>query len=101
MTETQAPYAADAPKITDEHIDSLVISVDYHVFPGTTVTVCCIVLKNGYSVTGESACVSQANFNAEIGRSLAYKEAREKIWQLEGYLLREHLSKNEQHEEGF
>lgn len=54
------------------------------------VTVCILVLQNGYKVTGESACVSRENFNAELGRKIARQKAVEKIWALEGYLLKEH-----------
>ena len=56
-------------------------------------TFCVITLKNGFTVTGESACASPENFNAEIGRKIARENAREKIWILEGYLLKEKLSK--------
>ena len=54
-------------------------------------TFCVIVLKNGFTVTGESACASPENFNAKIGQKVAYGNAREKIWELEGYLLKEKL----------
>lgn len=55
-------------------------------------TFCVLVLKNGFTVTGESACASPENFNAEIGRKIARQNAVEKIWMLEGYLLREKLA---------
>ena len=63
----------------------------YHVFPGTTVTVCCLSLENGFTVVGESACASPANFDEELGRKIARQNAREKIWALEGYALRQKL----------
>ena len=44
------------------------------------------------TVTGESACVSESNFDAELGRTIARQNAREKIWLLEGYLLRQKLT---------
>jgi hypothetical protein len=44
-------------------------------------------LKNGYTVTGESACVDPANFDEEIGREVAFKDARNKLWPLLGFLL--------------
>ena len=52
-------------------------------------TICILTLRNGYLVTGESACVSPENFDAEIGRQVARTNARDKVWLLEGYLLRE------------
>ncbi|EHK0699997.1 hypothetical protein ICL29_004127 [Salmonella enterica] len=55
-------------------------------------TFCVIILKNGFTVTGESACVSPENFDPEIGRKVARNNAIEKIWALEGYLLKQKLS---------
>jgi hypothetical protein len=55
-------------------------------------TFCVLVLKNGFTVTGESACASPENFDAEIGRKIARENAKQKIWVLEGYLLRQKLS---------
>lgn len=55
-------------------------------------TFCVLVLKNGFTVTGESACASPENFDAEIGRKIARQNAVNKIWPLEGYLLKQELS---------
>lgn len=81
-----------APRVSNESIDALIMGAQYHVFPGTTVTVACLVLRNGYRVIGQSAAASPENFNAELGEKIAYADARSKIWALEGYLLRERLS---------
>lgn len=81
----------DAPRITPDDLDGKIAGEMYHVFPGTTLTVCCLVLANGFTVTGQSAAASPENFDEEIGRKIARADAREKIWQLEGYLLRERL----------
>lgn len=109
----------NAPRLTPDHIDSVIQSVHYFTagdgYAGALVfseefnslpegerfinppqqldllTFCVIVLKNGFTVTGESACASPENFNAEIGQKVAYENARNKIWQLEGYLLKEKL----------
>ena len=80
-----------APRVTPQQIDDCIVSEDYHVFPGTTVTVCCLCLRNGFTVVGESACASPSNFDPELGRKIARDNARGKIWQLEGYALRERL----------
>lgn len=56
-------------------------------------TFCVLVLRNGFTVTGESACASPENFNAEIGRNIARGNAVQKIWPLMGYALRNKLSK--------
>lgn len=80
-----------APRLTPDHIESVIVSEQYHVFEGTTFTTCLLELKNGYSVLGESACASPENFNAELGQKIARDNAKNKIWQLEGYLLKESL----------
>lgn len=54
-------------------------------------TFCVLVLKNGFTVTGESSCASQENFDAYIGRKIARQNAVQKIWPLMGYALRERL----------
>jgi hypothetical protein len=82
----------NAPRLTPAHIDAQIVSEAYHVFPGTTLTVCALTLRNGFHVTGESAAASPANFDAEIGRKIAFDNARGKIWALEGYLLRSKLA---------
>jgi hypothetical protein len=80
-----------APRLSPEHIDAQIIGEAYYVFPDTTVTVCLLTLTNGFQVTGESACASPENFNEAIGRSVARGNARDKVWQLEGYRLKQHL----------
>lgn len=82
----------NAPRLTPALIDEQIVSEDYHVFPGTTMTVCALTLKNGFLVVGESAAASPANFDVEIGRKISRDNARNKIWALEGYLLRSKLS---------
>lgn len=54
-------------------------------------TFCVLVLRNGFTVTGESACASPENFNAEIGRKIARQNAVAKVWPLMGYELRTKL----------
>lgn len=82
----------NAPRLNPTMIDEAIQSEQYHVFPGTTMTVCALTLRNGYIVTGESAAASPDNFDKEIGRKIARDNARNKIWALEGYLLREKLA---------
>lgn len=60
--------------------------------PLRLLTICVLVLKNGFTVTGESACASPENFDAELGRKIARANAVAKIWPLEGYLLKQRLS---------
>lgn len=84
-----------APRLSPDAINATIVGEDYHVFPGTTLTICCLTLRNGFTVTGESAAASPENFDAAIGRKIARGRARDKIWALEGYLLRERLSFDE------
>lgn len=76
--------------------DGVVGSVDnftgIYPSPLNLLTFCVLVLRNGFTVTGESACASPENFDAEIGRKIARENARAKIWPLEGYLLKQRIS---------
>jgi hypothetical protein len=107
-----------APRVTPERIESVIASAHYFtalqgsrlaaldaLADGQCVpswiaplapelgllTFCVLVLSNGFTVTGESACASPENFDAEIGRKIARANAVAKIWMLEGYLLRHKL----------
>ena len=116
----------NAPRLTPDHIDSKIALEMYFTGSGIidaqthghhlglmrfqhhdgenlhkpieALTFCILVLKNGFTVTGESACASPENFDAEIGRKIAYENARNKIWLLEGYLLKEKLYQQPVHE---
>ena len=81
----------NAPRLTPSSIDSAIASKAFHVFGETCLTVCCLTLKNGFTVTGESACASPENYNSEIGQKIAFENARDKVWMLEGYLLKQKL----------
>ena len=82
----------NAPRLSPDKIDAVIVGEDYHVFPGTTLTVCCLKLRNGFTVVGESAAVSPENFDEELGRKIARNNARDRVWALEGYALRERLA---------
>ena len=96
----------NAPRLTPDYIDSKIKAIRYvtgDVSPAYAsedyrndkstrcLTICILTLENGFTVTGESACASPENFDRIIGQKIAYQNAREKIWQLEGYLLKEKL----------
>lgn len=104
-----------APRITPQHVENIITSETYftahdgwagsviHKKKGEVIelddlnqlkllTFCVLVLANGFTVTGESACASPENFDAEIGRKIARQNAVNKIWLLEGYLLKQKLS---------
>lgn len=102
-----------APRITPEDIEANIVDEYYFtaedgyrgsrlnlpvdqimrtVPPLNLLTFCVLVLRNGFTVTGESACASPENFDAEIGRKIARQNAVNKIWQLMGYELRTKIS---------
>lgn len=78
-------------KLTPEIISSLIEQTDY--LTHKTLTVCVLTLKNGTMVTGESNVIDPANYDAEIGQQMSYRDAFSKIWQLEGYAMKRDLAK--------
>ncbi|MGL5774376.1 MAG: Gp49 family protein [Aeromonas veronii] len=95
----------NATRVTPQRIEDVIIAEAYFTASDAAtatgepyhdsmalLTFCVIVLNNGFTVTGESACDSPENFNAEIGRKVARDNAVNKIWMLEGYLLKQKLS---------
>ena len=112
--QIQAAGADKAPRITPADIEANIVDEVYFTAldgyagtqPGTSddyrfgrinsgplslLTFCVLVLRNGFTVTGESACASPENFNAEIGRKIARENAVAKVWPLMGYELRSKL----------
>lgn len=81
----------NAPRLTPQDIDNVIKEEHYYRQPDTTLTICILILQNGFMVTGESAAASIENFDREIGEKIAKDNARDKIWQLEGYLLKDRL----------
>lgn len=79
-------------KLTIDDITSVIIKDEYLSFEETNLTICVLTLKNGYTVTGESSCLSKDNFDINIGRKISKENAINKIWMLEGYLLKEKMS---------
>lgn len=81
----------NAPRLTPDAVDATVMSEAYWRVPGSPVTVCALTLINGFVVVGTSAPVSAQNFDEGLGRRIARQDAREQIWKLEGYLLRQRM----------
>jgi hypothetical protein len=97
-----------APRVTPADIEANIASERYMVAgyalkatgwadvekddPTNLLTFCVLVLKNGFTVTGESACASPENFDYVIGQKIARANAVQKIWPLMGYALRERLA---------
>lgn len=83
--------AADGVYGSTYHTTQAVPTSDKVIEALSLLTFCVLVLKNGFTVTGESACVSPANFDARLGREIARKKAIEKIWPLMGFALKDQL----------
>lgn len=88
--ERELANKAVAPRVTLEQVEGAIEQEDF-IFHPPTLTICVLTLKNGFTVTGESAAASPENFNQEIGERIARQNAVGKIWMLEGYLLRQNL----------
>lgn len=80
-----------APRLTPDAIDAVIVSETFTTMPSGKSMVCELTLRNGFTVRGEAATVSKANFNEEIGQRISRDNARSKAWELEGYLLQERL----------
>lgn len=77
-----------APRVTKDYILSRIADIKFHKL-GPTLTHCTIHIDNGFSVTGESACVNPENYDQEIGEKIAQDNAFNKLWGLFGFLLAE------------
>ena len=88
--------------ITSEHYFTAGQAVEQQTAPHEQIptslhllTFCVLTLRNGFTVTGESACASPENFDVQIGRAIARENAVQKIWPLLGYELRTRLAAEE------
>lgn len=77
--------------LTQEDINAKIKDAKFTVLEDGRTTICNLYLENGFTVRGESACVSKENFNKNIGEQIAFENAKEKVWELEGYLLAENI----------
>lgn len=78
--------------VTLHDINNEIVREQYYVFPGTTVTVCCLTLRNGFHVTGNGACIDPNMFDEEKGRALALCEAKNKMWPLLAFRLKDSMT---------
>lgn len=93
FNEQAAPAHSTSSRLTPMQIASVIKSEEFHVFEGTTVTVCLLTLANGAKVIGHNyGSIDPANQSWVTGKQLAKEMAVEKVWELEGYLLREKLA---------
>lgn len=85
------PIAFASNTVTLASIEARIVSEAYEILDGGRTTRCTLTLANGWVERGESSCVDPANFNEALGRKYSREQAINKIWPLEGYLLRERL----------
>ena len=81
----------NAPTVTVSEIQAKIKSSEYYILNDGRTTMCQLTLENGFTVLGESSCVSPENFNKALGEKYAFEKAADKIWELEGYLLKQKL----------
>lgn len=79
-------------KVSEADVQLAIKSVQYHRFEGTTVTICCLTLDNGFTATGESACVDPAEYVEALGKEIAYRAAFSKAWAYLGFRLAERMA---------
>lgn len=102
MTDLEAKLKeiSVAPRITEEDVNDFVASEVYFTAgkaaealnlplgkEAQCMTICVMTLKNGFVVTGESACASPENFNMGIGQQIARRNAISKAWGHLGFQL--------------
>lgn len=84
---------AKAPRITREIIDA---ALNHHVFLHSgTMTVCILVLHNGWKAVGTSAPADPANYDSDVGERYAYEDAIRQLWPLMGYALCDRLHRGD------
>lgn len=76
-------------RVTEEMIEARIATCEFEHKAGTTLTRCTITLDNGFVEEGKSACVDPANFNPDVGRTWAYKDAIGKLEPMFGFMLAE------------
>ncbi len=103
QTEVECAANATAPRVSLQSMKDK-IKAEYHFTADKAVegcpvvdelkllSVCLLVMQNGFTLIGKSAPASAENFNAELGKKLAYEDAIRQLWPHEGYALREKLS---------
>lgn len=104
VTDRRSAAVATKPRVTLQDIkDAIAARYDFTadraleglkvpVVPGLEVlSICILVMRNGFTVIGKSAPASPENFNADLGRDYAYEDAIKQLWPLMGFALRDRL----------
>lgn len=78
----EARAQATKPFVTNEMVDALIDRAEFWKVPGLPMTVCCLILKNGYAVTDSASCMSPKNYNEELQKKLSFSKARDHVFKL-------------------
>jgi hypothetical protein len=104
QTEAECAEGRSAPRVSLADIGEAMGPVIYVTGEQATgvkitalsvLTLCFVVMKNGFTVIGKAAPASPENFDVMLGRKLAYEDAVRQIWPLMGFALRDRLSSGE------
>lgn len=91
ITREEYEMNTNAPKVTLEQVEEAIVKETYTVLPNGRTTVCQLTLidlgDQGFTVEGQSACVSRANYNEELGNKIARENALNEVWKVKGYEL--------------
>lgn len=87
-------------KLTIDDLLKKVVKTEYTTLNDGRTTICQITLQNGYTLIGTSACISVETYNQALGEKYAFDHAIEKLWELEGYLRKEDISRKEEEAKG-
>ena len=82
--------------LSKEVLENLVVDTHYYRVPDTTVTVAAVKLVNGFILIGHSACIDSDSFSESIGRQIAFNNAFDQLWALEGYRIKSDLHRADQ-----
>lgn len=91
VTEAELKQRSTAPRVTEADVLGSIAQKDFYVHAEGTLTICVLTLKNGFTVTGQSACADIANYKQDIGERISYDNAVKEIWKYLGFMLREKL----------
>jgi hypothetical protein len=108
LTDALSAAVAVAPRVTLANIEAAIAHTYYltghqaATYAGATgqpvadelktLTICLLVMTNGFTVIGKAAPASPENFNRDLGRKYAYEDAVRQIWPLMGFALRDRLA---------
>lgn len=106
LTDAQSAAVAVAPRVALADIEGAIAETHYFRgseaigietplrkdHPTQILSICILVMRNGFTIIGKAAPASPENFNVELGRKYAYEDAVRQLWPLMGFALRDRLA---------